>query len=146
MGACALADDDVDGARVLLERAYRLEPDNPRAIANASVAAQFGGDSARAVKLAVMARKADPQNSLATAVLLEELWKAGESEQLTELICEEDWMTLDRQCGLVLAWIYMRQSRFEEAVTLCRSLEAAHSEDAAIHMALSESLINYVWT
>ncbi len=144
LGACALADDDVDGARVLLERAYRLQPDNPRAIANASVAAQFGGDSARAVKLAVMARKADPRNSLATAVLLEELWKEGESEQLTELICEEDWMTLDRQCGLVLAWIYMRQSRFEEAVTLCRSLEAAHSEDAAIHMAVSESLINYV--
>ena len=144
LGACALADDDVDGARVLLERAYRLQPDNPRAIANASVAAQFGRDSARAVKLAVMARKADPQNSLATAVLLEELWKEGESEQLTKLICEEDWMTLDRQCGLVLAWIYMRQSRFEEAVTLCRSLEAAHSEDAAIHMALSESLINYV--
>ena len=144
LGACALADNDADGARVLFERAYTLQSENPKAIANAALAAQLGKDSARAVKLALEARRADPQNSPATAVLLEELWKAGESEQLTRLICEEDWMTLDRQCGLVLAWIYMRQYRFEEAVTLCRSLEAAHSEDAAIHLALSESLINYV--
>ena len=144
LGACALADNDADGARVLFERAYTLQSENPKAIANAALAAQLGTDSARAVKLALEARRAEPQNSPATAVLLEELWKAGESEQLTELICKEEWMTRDRQCGVVLAWIYMRQSRFEEAVTLCRSLEAAHSEDAAIHMALSESLINYV--
>ena len=143
LGACALADEDVDGARRLLEKAYTLQPDDPKAMANAALAAQFGDNSERAIELALSARGQDPRNSQATAVLLEECRKRGASEQLEELVAGEEWLRQDRTCGLVLASIRAQQSRFEEALTLCRSLTEAHPKDALVHLTLSECLLNY---
>ena len=144
LGACALAEDNIDEARAFLEKAYRLQPGNPKAIANAALAAHLGQDPKRAVQLALKVRETDPRNSQATATLIEGLWKTGESNRLQELVSAEGWMTQDRQCGLVLAMIRMQESRFDEAVTLCRYLIKAHSEDATIHLTLSECLLGEV--
>ena len=143
LGACALADEDIDSARALLEEAHRLQPESQKGIANAALAAQLGKDPARAMKLAVKARELDPRDPQATAVLIEELWKTGESEQLEELVTAEEWIELDQQCSLVLARIRVQQSRYEEAVALCRSLAEADAEDSVAHLALSQCLLTY---
>ncbi len=143
LAACALADEDVDGTRALLEEAHGLQPDNPKAIANAAVAAQLGKDSQRALALAHQARALDPRHSQATAVLIEGLWQTRQNEALEILVAAEEWITRDQQCALILASIRAQQSQFDEAATLCRSRVQADPEDASAHLALSECLLNH---
>lgn len=143
LGACALADEDIDSARALLEEAHSLQPENPKGITNAAVAAHLSRDSEQAMELALRARELDTHNSQATAVLIGEFWEANENERLDELVASEGWITRDQQCGLVLAVIRAQQSRFEEAIRICRSLTEADPEDAAAHLALSQCLLNY---
>ena len=142
LGACALADKDIDGACALLDEAHELQPENQIGIANAAVSAHLQEDSELAMELAVKARTSDPQNSQAAAVLIEEYWETA-SNRLEDFIAAEEWVTQDQKCGLVLARIRVQQSRFEEAVALCRSLVEANVEDAAAHLALSECLLSY---
>ena len=142
LGACALADEDFDGARKLLEEAYQLQPDNVKAITNAAVAANLGDDAERAIRLALRARKLDSQNPQATAVLISELSKANKDKEIEQLVIAEEWITRDTQCGLVLATIRAQQSRFEDAAWLCQSVIEAAPRDANAHLALSQVLFN----
>ncbi len=144
LGACALAEEDLGRAQKNLEEAYRLQPTNPKAIANAAVVAQVNGDSKRAMDLALKTRELDPRNSQATAVFIGELWNAGKRERLQSLIDEESWIMDDKQCRLVLSRVRMKQSRFDEAVALRRSLVEDDRNDATAHLALSQSLLNFV--
>ena len=144
LGACALAEDDVDRACTLLETAHRLQPDNQKGIANAALAAQLSKDHERAVELANKARKSEPRDSQATSVLIGELWGAGDVERLEDLVATEAWITQDKQCSLVLVGIRMQQSRFQEAEALCRALTEADPDDAVARLALSECLLNWV--
>ena len=144
LGACALAEDNVDDACALLETAHRLQPDNQKGIANAALAAQLSKDHERAVKLANKARELDSCDSQATSVLIGELWGAGDVERLEDLVATEVWITQDKQCSLVLVGIRMQQSRFQEAEALCRALTEADPDDAVARLALSECLLNWV--
>ena len=141
LGACALADDDIEGACALLEEAHRLQPGHQRGIAHAAVAAHLMKNPQRAMELALQARESDRQDPRAATVLIEELWAAGESEQLEEVVAAEEWITRHGECGLALARIRLLQSRFEEAVALCRSLVEASPEDYYAHLLLSECLL-----
>ena len=142
LGACALAEGDFQGASVHMEEAYSLQPDNAKAIANASVAAQLTGENGRVLELALRARGLDPKNSQATSVFIGELWNTGKRERLQSLIDEESWIMGDKQCRLVLSRIRVRESRFDEAVAMCRSLVEDDSEDATARLALSQCLLN----
>ena len=144
LGACALAEGDIDRAGTLLETAHRIQPDNQKGIANAALAAQLSKDHERAVELANKARESDPRDSQATSVLIGELWGAGDVERLEDLVATEAWITQDKQCSLVLVGIRMQQSRFQEAEALCRALTEADPDDAVAHLALSECLLNWV--
>ena len=144
LGACALAEDNVDDACTLLATAHRLQPDNQKGIANAALAAQLGKDHEWAVELSNKARQSDPRDSQATSVLIGEFWRAGDVEGLENLIATEDWITQDNQCSLILAGIRIQQSRFPEAAALCRALTEADPDDASAHLALSECLLNWV--
>ena len=143
LAACALADEDVNRTRALLEEAHGLQPDNPKAIANAAVAAQLGNDSERALALARKALALESRHSQATAVLIEALWQTGQGEALEDLVATEEWITQDQQCALILASIRAQQSRFDEAATLCCSRVQADAEDASAHLALGECLLNH---
>ena len=143
LGACALAEENIDDARALLEEAHRLWPENPKGVANAALAASLANESERALELALKARAVDAQDSQATAVLIGEVWEARDIDRLEELVTEEDWIAQDPQCGLVLAGIRMQQTRFAEAVNLLRSLVEADPDVADTHLALSECLLNY---
>ena len=141
LGACAMAEGDVDSAVSWSEEAYRLQPDNPNVVANAALAAHQANDTERALELAHRSRELNPADSPATSVVMIEMWKAGEHEALDEFVASEDWITHDAQCALVLASIRQLQSRFEEAVTLCRGRVAEDDKDAFAHLALSHSLM-----
>ena len=136
-----MAAEDYGTAATYLEQAYSLQPDNQKAISNAAVAAHLRNDSARAVELARKARSKKPNDSQATAVLLDELWEGGHVSQLEELVAAEEWIPLDRNCGVALAQIRARQSRFEVAIPLCRAIAEAEPEDLAVHLILSECLL-----
>ena len=142
LGACALAEGDFQGASAYLEEAYRLQPNNAKAIANASVAAQLTGKNGRAMELALKAREQEPKNSQATSVFIVELWNTEKRERLQALIDEESWIMGDKQCRLVLSRIRIKQSRFDEAIALCRSLVEDDPNDATARLALSQCFLN----
>ena len=143
LGACALAEEDVGAARALFEDAHGLCPNDQKGISNAALAAHLGKDSERSVELALKVRRSDPQNSQATAILLEQFWQAGKIEKLEELVAAEEWIARDQQCSLALVGVRMEQSRFDEAITLCHALIETDSEDAYGHLVLGECLLNY---
>ena len=142
LGACELAAEDLAAAASYLEQAHRLQPEDQKAISNAALAAHLRMDSEKAVELALEARARKPEDSQATAVLLQEYWQGDQADQLEELVAAEAWISLDRNCGMILAGIRVRQSRFEEAVALCRALVEAAPKDTATHLVLSECLLN----
>ena len=131
-GNCALANHDFDEAVILLSDSYDLLPDTAQGIANAALAAQLKKDARRAVNMALRARSIEQTNSQATAILISELWEIGDSEQLEELISQENWISDDEQCVLALIGVRVRQSRFEEAANLCRSLIQKNAEDCLL--------------
>ena len=141
LAACAMAEEDVDSAVSWSKEAYRLQPDNPNVVANAALAAHQANDTERALELAHRSRELNPVDSPATSVVMIEMWKAGDHEALDEFVVSEDWVTHDAQCALVLASIRLLQSRFDEAVTMCRGRVADDDQDAFAHLALSQSLM-----
>ena len=141
LGACALAVGEFENARTRLLEAYELQPDSQKGIVNAALAAQLDDDSKRAMELARQARELDSKDSQATAILLKELWDAGHTEEFEELIDTEEWVTRDKQCAMDLATIRMQESRFGEAVALCRFLIEADAKNAQSHLTLCECLI-----
>ena len=141
LAACAMAEEDMHSAVYWSDEAYRLQPDNPAIVANAAMAAHRANDTGRALELAHTARELNPLDSPATSVIMIEMWSAGQHEVLDEFVASEDWVTQDAQCALVLASVRLLQSRFEEAVSLCRGRVAADGQDACARLALSQSLM-----
>ena len=138
LAACAYAEEDITKTCDLLESAYRLQPENPKAIANAAFAAHLKGDSDHAVELAYKARELTPQDSQATSVLLWEFFERGKAERLEELLAAEAWIAQDPQCVLLLAAIRMQQSRFEEAYASYRSRVSEAPKDYDAHLPSSQ--------
>ena len=146
LAGCELADENSASARVLLEEAHSLQPDNQKGIANAALAAQLGKDSERAVELAHKARASNSRDSQATAVLITQLWERGDQIELETLVSKECWIATDRQCVLALTSVRIQQSRFEEAESLCELLIEQDPDDAVGYLTLSQCLLNCVHT
>ena len=142
LGACAMAEGNAETAISCFNEAHALQPDNQLGIGNAALAAQLSGNRSRARELAIRARESDPRDSQATYVLVGELWEE-ESEDLDALLSAEEWIKQDKRCALVLSRVRIHQSRFGEAVELCRYLVEIEPGDAATHLALSECLLTY---
>ena len=141
LGACALAEGDNEEACALLEKAYRLQPENEKGITNASIAAHLRNDTSRAVELAHRARECDRQNSQATAVLMREFWTMGQTDQFEELVTANGWIADDEACGLLLAKVRASQFCFDKAANICRSLIQADAKGPVAHLTLSQCLL-----
>ena len=146
LAVCALANDDFDRTRILLEEAHELQPESVKAITNAGLAAQLAKDLGYAIQLANRARDLEPENSQATAILMQTLWEMGTTAQLEDLLAAEEWITRDRECVSVLATIRQQQSRFDDATILFRSLIEEDPEDPYSHLGLSQCLISHSQT
>ena len=144
LGVCALVDECIDGACALFDEARRLQPENPKGIANAALVAHLRKDRQQAVQLAIKARELDPQISQATAVLLREYWETERIEELEKLVTSEEWLAQDQHCGAVVSGIRVEQMRFGEAAKICRSLIEADPGDFELQLALAECLLSWV--
>ena len=143
LGACALAEEDNAGAQALFERAHSILPGNQKGLANAALAAQLANDAEAAISLAQKARELNPQDSQATSVLIEGYWAIGSEAQLEQLVASENWLRQDYQCLLALATVRLSQSRWQEAVALCRSAIDIDSRHAYSYLALAQTLLKY---
>ena len=143
LGTCALAIEDIDGACALFDEARRLQPENPKGVANAALASHLRKDRERAEQLAIKARKLDPQIPQAVAVLLREYWETERIEELENLIASEAWLAQDQHCGAVVAGIRVEQGCFEEAATICRSLTKTNPDDFELQLALAACLLSW---
>ena len=141
LAACAMADEDLEGAARWADEAYRLQPGNPAVVGNAALAAQRAGDSVRALELAEEARELNSVEAAAACVIMVEMWSSGQSVAFDEFVGAEDWVKDDPQCALVLATIWLQQGEFAEAVALCRSRVSADEQDAQAHLALAQALM-----
>ena len=143
LAACALAQDRRKRACTLLEEAHKLQTENPIGIANAAGAALLRSELDRAMSLAKKAREIDARDTQATSVLLGVLWQKKDTQAINALINIDDWIIGDQRCGLVVADIRMQQSRFVDAISLCRDLVQSYPLEADVNLALCESLFNY---
>ena len=141
LGACALAEGDENEARVHFERAFLLESDNPKAMANHALGHLLHRDYKAAIALAKAALTRSPEDDHAAAVIIEALFESGETEQLRQFTDVHPWIANVRQSSLVLADVRTRQERFEDAAMLCRSRLEIDPEDFGAHLILSRCLL-----
>ncbi len=140
LGVCAIDEEDHESACVLFDEALELEPDDPKAITNASVSARLRGDVEMALSLAHRAMELQPRNGHAAAIIIDSFWEAGEGEKLREFVGNHAWVTAERPSALVLADVRAKQERFEEAGQLCRTLIDSDPKDFRGHLMLSQCL------
>lgn len=143
LAICGMGQNRFDEACSLFEEAYSIQPENPKAIANAALAAQISRKPDHAIELAEKALAIAPSDSTAAATLVKALWDKGDSERLEEFVGSGDWLTDDSVCALSLAGIRTQQSRFDEAMGLYRSLIDSNPDDAHAHLYLSHCLLTY---
>ena len=136
-----MGDDRLDEACSLFDEAYSIQPDNPRAIANAALVAHIRQSPDRAVELAKEALGTDPNNSTAAATLIRALWDLDDIEQLEGFVGSNAWITDDLVCALYLAGIRAQESRFAEAIALYRSLICFNPNDIHAHLNFSHCLL-----
>ncbi len=143
LAVCALGENKFDEASSLLDEAHKIQPENQAGITNAALAAQLQQNPKRAAELAQWALTMDPHDSNAAANLIWALWEMGESEQLEGFVASEEWITREPASASALAGIRTRQSRYEEAITVYRSLIQADPDDPHAHLCLSQCLLAY---
>ena len=141
LGACALAEGNEGLACSYFKGAHLIDPENPKGISNAALAALLEGDFDSASNLAYEALELNPEDGHAAAVIMEALWESDQREKLREFIASHPWVSDDRQSSLVLADIRRRQSRYEEAQQLYRSCLHKDAEDFGAHLMLSQCLL-----
>ena len=143
LAVCALGEDNFDEACSLLNEAHRIQPENPVGITNAALVAQLQDNPKSAAELARKALEIDPRDSNAAANLIWALWDMGESEQLEKSVTAEGWIMQEAASASALAGIRARQSRYDEAIDVYRSLIDADPDDAHAYLALSQCLLTY---
>ena len=141
LAVCTMGQNRFDEACSLFDEAYSIQPENPKAIANAALAAQISREPEQAVELAKKALAIDPSDSTAAATLIRALWDMEKIERLEEFIGLNDWLTDDSVCASSLAGIRTQQSRFDEAIGLYRSLIDSNPDDTHARLNLSYCLL-----
>lgn len=120
LGACALDLDDLDTARVNFEKAFALQPNDPKALSNLALAALLGNEFEQARVLSAQARQADPQNPNATITYIQSLRQLGKNAEIGQLMLNEPWIYHDPDCALVLGQIKFDDHNFIGAEAFLR--------------------------
>ena len=144
LAVCALGADKFDEASSLLDEAHRIQPENRTGITNAALAAHLQQNPQRAAELAQGALKLDPHDSNAAATLISALWDMGQSEQLEAFVASVGWLTQESNSASSLARVRVQQERYDEAISIYRTLIAADSDDPHARLGLSQCLITHV--
>ena len=143
LAVCALGEDKFDEASSLLDEAHRIQPENRTGITNAALAAQLQQNPKRSTELAQRALTLDPHDSNAAANLISALWDMEESEQLEKFVASAEWITQESASASALARVRVQQARYDEAITVYRSLIDADPDDPHAHLGLSQCLLTH---
>ena len=143
LAVCALGGDRFDEASSLLDEAHGIQPENRTGITNAALAAQLQKNPNRATELARKALTMDPHDSNAASTLISVLWEMGEGEQLEEFVASAEWVAQEQASASALAMVRTQQARYEDAITIYRSLVDTYPDDAHAHVGLSNCLLTY---
>ena len=143
LAVCALGEDKFDEASSLLDEAHRIQPDNRTGITNAALAAQLQGNPTRATELARKALAMEPHDSNAASTLISSLWDLGEVDKFEEFVASAEWITQEQASASALATVRTQQARYEDAISIYRSLVDTYPDDAHAHLGLSNCLLTY---
>jgi tetratricopeptide (TPR) repeat protein len=120
LGACALELEDFETAKAEFQRALEYQPDNPKALTNAALAAILSGNLEKALKLGIRARELKQRDPHATSVYIETLHRLGRRKDIEELLLDEPWIIEDLTCSLVLGRIKCKEGKYEDAEVYLR--------------------------
>ena len=143
LAICAISEERTDDACRLLEESYRIQPQTPAGIANAALSAQLQGRPKRAMRLAREVLDLEQRNGNAAASLMWSLVELDEIDELDSFAASQDWILQESTPALTLAGIRARQSCYEEAISIYRSLIDVDEKNAYAHLGLSHCLLTY---
>ena len=126
LGICALREGELDKAEKEFDLALKLQPHDPKALANRAQVGLLSGTFDLALELAKKARIQKPNESYSTVLCILALSKLGKSKEIEELLSDEPWIKEDAQCRLVLAELAWESGNYTEAENLlqkCKQLD-----------------------
>ena len=138
---CELSEDKFDEAVSLIYEAYEIQPENPTAITNASLAARLQQDSDQAVNFAQKALALNPNDPIAAANLMASFWDAGKNDQLENFITSNEWITGETDSAEALAKICMQQNRYEDAEVIYRTLVETNPDSHHVYAGLCQCIV-----
>lgn len=141
LGSCAIQLDDKETSIREIQFAYNLEPDNPKAIANASLVTLLQRRPQEALGLASRARAMVPRDSVATANYIQALFALGRDAELPPLLESEEWIQSDVNCCFAIGNLLFNKERYADAEQFLRSAHKAEPDEPRVLVLLAHSLI-----
>lgn len=120
LGCCALEAEDILAAQSYFDEAIELDPNNFKALVNASTTAVFAHNKERALELSSRARQQDPHNPLVLLAQLQALYAAGKYDEINELLADEPELAKDPRSAPILASIQFEAGNLDVAENLAR--------------------------
>jgi tetratricopeptide (TPR) repeat protein len=142
LGCCALHLGDEPRAIEELTFAYKLEPENPKAIVNASLVALLKREPDEALRLAEIGRERTPHDSIATAHYIRALFALQRDAEAMALRDAEPWIREDSDCCRMIGTCLLQQHRFSEAEPYLRTALARKPDSVPAAMNLAQVLMH----
>lgn len=140
IGGCKLELDDEKEAIERFNLALRLAPENPKAIANASLAALLEDRIEDAAELANQAIRLGGDDTAAPAVLINALAKLQNYEHLDELVNEDFFNNIDYTRAL--GNLYSQVKDFQNAEKYYRLCLAKNTNDFQSNLNLAQIIVD----
>lgn len=144
IAGCAIQLDDQETAIREIDLAFQLDPENPKAITNASMATLLKGRAEDALALAERARALLPRDPVATANYIQALFALKREAEIDELLEREDWIPNDANCCFVIGTLLFNRSRFSDAEKFFRSGLKVDPNEPRLLTHLAHSLVRPV--
>ncbi len=142
LGVCALAMDDEESAFAEFDRALKLRPNDPMALANGSVVARLREEHTQAEDLARKALAFDAEHSQAGVALIEALHARGALDEIEMTFEVQSWMATDGPCRATVARVFSEQHRFDESIALARGAVEIDPVDIIAGLTLAVCLLS----
>lgn len=141
LGACFWELDEFDSAAIEVDRALTLEPDNPKAIANAALVALLNEENDKAIELTTTARSMDQRVDNGASVYIQACARLGRMDDVERLERTEVWILADPHCTVALAVAYLNAGRHGEAERLARTATALMPGNPHAYLILAQAIL-----
>jgi tetratricopeptide (TPR) repeat protein len=140
LGACAMRLGEFEAASREYAAALTLQPNSPKALANAAMAKLVLDRPDEAIDLLRRARDLAPRDAHVASIHLQAIYNVGRLDELDELLKSESWIEEDTGCALALANIRYRQHRYGDAESFARRALHGGPDDVQAYLLLAEAI------